>query len=155
MKTSTLKNTLGMIALLLGAAVWASPAAARQASSEEAACLKAYHQTKDALAKDDLATARKSASDLATKAVAAKCSTTPNRAEELAKSDSLEKARCRPRGESDRGEMRDDAAARGGTGQDRFTRRSPRAIQGDQPGMHQDDGGSRGSVCLHLPDGEG
>jgi hypothetical protein len=84
---------MSVIASLLGAAVLATPALARQATSDEAACLNAYHQVHDALAKDDLAAAKKSAIDLAVKATAAKCPTTPKHAEELAKSDSLEKAR--------------------------------------------------------------
>lgn len=68
-------------------------APARPASNEEAACLKAYHQVSDALAKDDLAAAKKAAGDLAEKAAAAKCTTTPQRAADLAKADSLDKAR--------------------------------------------------------------
>jgi hypothetical protein len=75
------------------AALIAAPALARQASNEEAACLKAYHQVHDALAKDDLAAAKTLATDLAEKATAAKCPSTPRHATGLAKSDSLEKAR--------------------------------------------------------------
>ena len=88
-----MKRTLSTITCLLAAGFLAAPASARQASNEESACLKAYHQVHDALAKDDLAAAKKSAADLAEKATAAKCPTTPQRAAELAKSDSLEKAR--------------------------------------------------------------
>ena len=88
-----MKKTLSAIICILAAVLIAAPASARQASNEEAACFKAYHQVHDALAKDDLAAAKKSASDLAEKATAAKCTTTPQRAAELAKSDSLEKAR--------------------------------------------------------------
>jgi Protein of unknown function (DUF3347) len=88
-----MKTTLSAIAFILAAALTAAPASARQASNEETACLKAYHQVYDALAKDDLAAAKKSAADLAEKAAAAKCPTTPEHAAELAKSDSLEKAR--------------------------------------------------------------
>jgi hypothetical protein len=93
MKRTTLKNTFSMIASFIAVTAFAASASARQATSEEAACLNAYHQVHDALAKDDLAAAKKSASDLAAKATAAKCPTTPKHAEELAKSDSLEKAR--------------------------------------------------------------
>ena len=88
-----MKRTLNAITCVLAAAMLAAPAFARQANNEEAACLKAYHQVHDALAKDDLAAATKSASDLAEKATAAKCPSTPRHAAELAKSDSLEKAR--------------------------------------------------------------
>jgi uncharacterized protein DUF3347 len=88
-----MKRTLSTIICILAAGLLPAPAWARQASNEEAACLKAYHQVNDALAKDDLAAARKSAGELAEKATAAKCATTPQRAAELAKSDSLEKAR--------------------------------------------------------------
>jgi phosphosulfolactate phosphohydrolase-like enzyme len=88
-----MKRTLGTITCILAAALIAAPASARQASSEEAACLKAYHQIHDALAKDDLAAAKKLAGELAETATAAKCATTPQRAAELAKSESLEKAR--------------------------------------------------------------
>lgn len=88
-----MKKTLSTITCILAAALFAAPASARQASNEEAACLKAYHQVHDALAKDDLAAAKKLAAELAEKAAVAKCPTTPQRAAELAKSDSLEKAR--------------------------------------------------------------
>lgn len=88
-----MKKTLSTITCILVAALFAAPASARQASNEESACLKAYHQVHDALAKDDLAAAKKAAGELAEKAAAAKCPTTPQRAAELAKSDSLEKAR--------------------------------------------------------------
>lgn len=88
-----MKTILNLSLSLAIAALIAAPALARQASNEEAACLKAYHQVHDALAKDDLSAAKTSATDLAEKATAAKCPTTPKHAAELAKSDSLEKAR--------------------------------------------------------------
>lgn len=88
-----MKTILNFSVPLAIAVLMAVPAFARQASNEEAACLKAYHQVHDALAKDDLAAAKKSAAELAEKATAAKCPTTPQHAAELAKSDSLEKAR--------------------------------------------------------------
>ena len=88
-----MKTILNLGVPLVIAALIAVPAFARQASNEEAACLKAYHQLHDALAKDDLAAAKKSAADLAEKAKAAKCVATPQHATELAKSDSLESAR--------------------------------------------------------------
>jgi hypothetical protein len=88
-----MKTTLRTITCILAAALLAAPVSARPASSEEAACLQAYHQVYDALAKDDLTAAKKSAGELAEKAAAGKCATTPQRAAELAKSESLEKAR--------------------------------------------------------------
>ena len=88
-----MKTILNLSLSLAIAALIAAPALARQASNEEAACLKAYHQVHDALAKDDLAAAKTSATDLTEKATAAKCPSTPKHAAELAKSDSLEKAR--------------------------------------------------------------
>jgi hypothetical protein len=88
-----MKRTLITITCILTAGLFASAASARPTSTEEAACLKAYHQVQEALAMDDLAAAKKSASELADKATAAKCPTTPQRAAELAKSESLEKAR--------------------------------------------------------------
>ena len=88
-----MKTILNLSLSLAVAALMAAPALARQASNEEAACLKAYHQVHDALAKDDLAAAKTSATDLTEKATAAKCPSTPKHAAELAKSDSLEKAR--------------------------------------------------------------
>jgi hypothetical protein len=88
-----MKRILSTITCILAATFFAAPASARQVSNEEAACLKAYHQVHDALAKDDLAAAKKAAGDLAEKATAAKCVTTPQHATELAKSDSLESAR--------------------------------------------------------------
>lgn len=78
---------------ILTSALMAGSALARQATAEEAACLKVYHQVHAALAGDDLAAARKLAGELAEKATAAKCAGTPKHAEELATSDSLEKAR--------------------------------------------------------------
>jgi acyl-CoA synthetase (AMP-forming)/AMP-acid ligase II len=88
-----MKRTLTAIVALLGAGLIIAPASAKEASKELAACLKAYHQVHDALAQDDLAAAKKAASDLAEKAKAAKCVSTPQQATELAKSDSLESAR--------------------------------------------------------------
>jgi hypothetical protein len=88
-----MKKTLTIIISLLVAGLITAPLSAREASKEEAACLKAYHQVHDALAKDDLAAAKKSAGDLAKKATAAKCPSTPKHATELAKSESLESAR--------------------------------------------------------------
>ena len=88
-----MKRTLITITCILTAALFAGAVSARLASSEEAACLEAYHQVHGALAKDDLAAAKKSAGELAEKATAAKCATMPQRAAELAKSESLEKAR--------------------------------------------------------------
>jgi hypothetical protein len=88
-----MKKTSSAITCILAAALLATSALARQATNEEAACLKAYHQVHDALANDDLAAAKKSATELAEKATGAKCTSTPQHAAELAKSDSLEKAR--------------------------------------------------------------
>lgn len=88
-----MKRMLIAIAAILAAGLITAPASAREASKEEAACFKAYHQVHDALAKDDLAGAKKSASELAEKATAAKCTATPKHASELAKSDTLESAR--------------------------------------------------------------
>jgi hypothetical protein len=89
-----MKRTLSAIVSILVAGLITAPALAREATKEEAACLKAYHQVHDALAKDDLAAAKKSASELAEKATAAKCGpAAKEHAEELAKSDSLESAR--------------------------------------------------------------
>jgi hypothetical protein len=88
-----MKSILNLSVSVAIAALIAAPALGRQASNEEAACLKAYHQVHDALARDDLAAAKTSATDLAEKATAAKCPSTPRHATELAKSDSLEKAR--------------------------------------------------------------
>lgn len=85
--------TLSTVTCIVAAALFAAPASARLASNEEAACLKAYHQVQDALAKDDLEATKKSAVELAEKATVAKCVTTPQRATELAKTDSLAKAR--------------------------------------------------------------
>jgi uncharacterized protein DUF3347 len=88
-----MNRTLSTLTFIAIAASFAAQASGRQASSEEAACLKAYQQVHDALAKDDLEATKKLAGELAEKATAAKCVTTPQRATELAKSDSLEKAR--------------------------------------------------------------
>jgi hypothetical protein len=88
-----MKRTLTAIVSVLVAGVITTSVSAREATKEEAACLKAYHQVHDALAKDDLAAAKKAASDLAEKAGPAKCPSTAQHAAELAKSDSLESAR--------------------------------------------------------------
>ena len=89
-----MKATLTVIVSVLVAGLAAAPALAREATTEEAACLKAYHQVHDALAKDDLAAARKSASELAEKVTPAKCGPAAKQhADELAKSNSLESAR--------------------------------------------------------------
>lgn len=81
------------IAAVLAAGIISAPVMAKEASKEEAACLKAYHQVHEDLAKDDLAAAKKSASELAEKAGPAKCPSTAKHAAELAKSTSLESAR--------------------------------------------------------------
>jgi hypothetical protein len=78
---------------ILAVGLIAAQASAREASNAETACLQAYHEVYEALARDDLAAAKKSAGDLADKATAARCATTPTQAMELARSDSLEKAR--------------------------------------------------------------
>jgi hypothetical protein len=88
-----MKRMLIAIAAILAAGLITTPVSAREASKEEAACLKAYHQVHDALAKDDLAVAKKAATDLAEKAGPAKCPATAQHAAELAKSTSLESAR--------------------------------------------------------------
>jgi hypothetical protein len=88
-----MKRTLSTLTCIAVAALFAAPAPAREASNEEAACLKAYHQVHAALAKDDLEAAKKSAGELAEKATVAKCVTTPKHATELAQSNSLDKAR--------------------------------------------------------------
>jgi hypothetical protein len=88
-----MKRTLTAIVSLVAAGLITAPVSAKEASKEEAACLKAYHQVHDALAKDDLAAAKKSASELAEKATPAKCVTTAKHADELAQSTSLESAR--------------------------------------------------------------
>lgn len=88
-----MKRTLNVIISLLVGGLITTPSFAREATKEEAACLKAYHQVHDALAKDDLAAAKKSAGDLAETATPAKCVNTAKHAGELAKSASLESAR--------------------------------------------------------------
>jgi Protein of unknown function (DUF3347) len=69
------------------------PVLAKQASKEEAACLNAYHKVQEALVKDDLAGAKKDATDLAAKAKAANNESIAGHADALAKSDSLDTAR--------------------------------------------------------------
>jgi uncharacterized protein DUF3347 len=88
-----MKRTLSVILSVLVAGVITTSVSAREASKEEAACLKAYHQVHDALAQDDLAAGKKAASELAEKAGPAKCPSTAQHAAELAKSTSLESAR--------------------------------------------------------------
>ena len=88
-----MKRTSTVIISVLVAGLITTPAVAKEASQELAACLKAYHQVHEALAKDDLAGAKKAASDLAEKATPAKCVSTAKHAAELAKSTSLESAR--------------------------------------------------------------
>lgn len=89
-----MKAPLTVIVSVLVAGLITAPALAREATKEEEACLKAYHQVHDALAKDDLASAKKSASELAEKATAAKCGPAAKQhADELTKSNSLESAR--------------------------------------------------------------
>ena len=88
-----MKRIVNAIAAVVAAGLITAPASAKEASKEEAACLKAYHQVHDALAKDDLAAAKKAASELAEKAGPAKCPSTAQHAAELAKSNSLESAR--------------------------------------------------------------
>ena len=88
-----MKRTVALIISVLTTALIAAPAIAREASKEEAACLKAYHQAHEALAKDDLAGAKQAAGALAEKASAAKSDSIAKHARELAKSDSLESAR--------------------------------------------------------------
>ena len=88
-----MKRTLSIIVAVLAAGLITAPVSAKEATKEEAACLKAYHQVHEALAKDDLAGAKKAASELAEKATPAKCVSTAKHADELAKSTSLESAR--------------------------------------------------------------
>ncbi len=88
-----MKRMLNALAAVLAATLITTPVSAREANKEEAACLKAYHEVHDALAKDDLAAAKKAASNLAEKAGPAKCPSTAQHAAELAKSTSLESAR--------------------------------------------------------------
>ena len=88
-----MKRTLSIIVAVVAAGLIAAPASAKEASIELAACLKAYHQVHEALAKDDLAAAKKAATELAEKATPAKCVSTAKHAGELAQSTSLETAR--------------------------------------------------------------
>lgn len=88
-----MKRTLTIIVSVLAAALITTPATAKEASKELAACLKAYHEVHDALANDDLTGAKKAANDLAEKATPAKCVSTAKHAGELAQSTSLESAR--------------------------------------------------------------
>ena len=87
-----MKRTLTILSVLAAALITA-PAPAKEASKELAACLKAYHEVHEALAKDDLAGAKKAATDLAEKATPAKCVSTAKHAADLAQSNSLENAR--------------------------------------------------------------
>jgi hypothetical protein len=88
-----MKRTLSIIVAVVAAGLITAPASATEASKELAPCLKAYHQVHDALAKDDLAAAKKAATELAEKATPAKCVSTAKHAGELAQSTSLESAR--------------------------------------------------------------
>ena len=88
-----MKRTLSVIVSIIAAGLITAPASAKEASKELAACLKAYHQVHEALAKDDLAAAKKAATELADKATPAKCVSTAKHADELAQSTSLESAR--------------------------------------------------------------
>ena len=88
-----MKRTLSIIIAVVAAGLITAPASAKEASQELAACLKAYHQVHDALTKDDLAAAKKAATELAEKATPAKCVSTAKHAGELAQSTSLETAR--------------------------------------------------------------
>jgi hypothetical protein len=88
-----MKRTLSVIVAVLAAVLITTPAPAKEASKELAACLNAYHKVHEALAKDDLAGAKKAASELAEKATPAKCVSTAKHAGELAQSTSLESAR--------------------------------------------------------------
>lgn len=88
-----MRTSLQAIAGAFLAGLIAVSASAKEASKEETACLNAYHQVHEDLAKDDLAGAKKSASDLAQKATAAKSDSIAKHAAELSKSDSLESAR--------------------------------------------------------------
>lgn len=88
-----MKRTLSVIVAVLAAVLITTPASAKEASKELAACLKAYHEVHEALAKDDLAAAKKAATDLAEKGTPAKCVSTAKHASELAQSTSLESAR--------------------------------------------------------------
>jgi hypothetical protein len=69
------------------------PVLGKQASNEEAACLNAYHKVHEALVRDDLAGAKKGATDLAVKAKATNNQSIAEHADVLAKSDSLDAAR--------------------------------------------------------------
>jgi hypothetical protein len=69
----------------LVAALITMPVLAKQASKEEAGCLSAYHNVHEALAKDDLAAAKKGATDLAVKATAANNQSMAEHADALAK----------------------------------------------------------------------
>lgn len=88
-----MKKILAPIITILAAAYITAPAFAKEAGNEEAACLKAYHQVHEELAKDDLAGAKKAAGELAVKATEGKSESLAKHARELANSDSLESAR--------------------------------------------------------------
>lgn len=89
-----MRTLLHAIAGAFFAGLIAVSASAKEASKEETACLQAYHQVHEDLAKDDLAGAKKSASNLVQKATATKSDSIAKHAGELAKSDSLESARA-------------------------------------------------------------
>ena len=88
MKTFIYSTVCALVAGLI-----TMPVLAKQASKEEAACLSAYHKVHEALAKDDLAGAKKCATDLAVNAKAANNQSIADHADALAKSDSLDAAR--------------------------------------------------------------
>ena len=86
-------KTFYSIICAVAAGLIAVPAYGKEATKEEAACLKAYHKVHEQLAKDDLSGAQKAATDLAEKANAAKGQSLAKHAREIAKSTSLETAR--------------------------------------------------------------
>jgi hypothetical protein len=77
----------------LVAGLMTMPVLAKQASKEDAACLSAYQKVHEALAKDDLAGAKKGATELAAKAKTANNQSIADHADALARSDSLDAAR--------------------------------------------------------------
>lgn len=96
-----MKKVITPILTILAAAVIIAPAFAKEAGKEEAACLKAYHQVHEELAKDDLAGAKRAAGELAEKATEAKSDSIAKHARELANSDSVESARAHFKGISE------------------------------------------------------
>lgn len=88
-----MKSILNLSICLAIASFISASASAREASKEEAACLSAYHEIHDALAKDNVSGAKAAAQNCAQKATEAKSEAVAQHARELAKSDSLDKAR--------------------------------------------------------------